>query len=190
MGVAESGSRVHGGVISSPCYARRVTYWPFWLGGLALAVTALAHWLLVHRLMSVSSRFSALVDRARGVTATGGASASVARTEPSAHHLVFFGGIVLGGFLAALTSSSFSPTLFDVGARFSAIFGDDPIMTALFLVGGGALVGIGTRMATGCTSGHGLCGVARFERGSLLATASFFGTGIVVALAIQGMFLS
>lgn len=158
-----------------------MTYWPFWLGGVALAATALAHWFLVQRLMSVSSRFSALVDRARGEAA---ASASH-RTEPSSQHLAFFGGIVLGGLAAALAAESFSPTLFDVGVRFSQIFGDDPITTALWLFGGGALVGIGTRMATGCTSGHGLCGVARFERGSLLATASFFGTGIVVALAIQ-----
>ena len=128
--------------------------------------------------MSVSSRVSALVDRARGEPP--------ANAESVPHHLVFFGGVVLGGFVAALTSGSFEPTLFAVGARFSAIFGDDPITTALWLGFGGALVGVGTRMATGCTSGHGLCGVARFERGSLLATASFFGTGIVVALAIQG----
>lgn len=167
------------GRAARPCYAPGVTYWPFWVGGAALAATALAHWFLVGRLMSVSSRFSALVDRARGQ--------QPATAERSSHHAVFFGGIVLGGLVAALLSDSFAPTLFDVGARFSAIFGADPITTALWLVGGGTLVGIGTRMATGCTSGHGLCGVARFERGSLLATASFFGTGIVVALAIQEM---
>lgn len=156
-----------------------MTYWPFWLGGLALAGTALLHWLLTQRLMSVSSRFSALVDRARG--------APPASTEPNAQHLGFFGGLALGGLVAALARGTFEPTLFEVGARFSSIFGDDPLVTALWLFGGGTLVGAGTRMATGCTSGHGLCGCARGERGSLLATATFFGTGCVVALVVQAV---
>jgi uncharacterized membrane protein YedE/YeeE len=153
-----------------------VTYWPFYIGGPALALTALVHWLLTGRLMSVSSRFSALVDRARGAPA--------GRDGPESH-LAFLGGISLGGLTAAIVAETFEPTLFDVGARFASTFGSDPITTALWLVVGGALVGAGTRMATGCTSGHGLCGVARFERGSLLATASFFGTGIVVAMLVR-----
>ncbi len=156
-----------------------MTYWPFWLGGLALAGTALLHWLLTKRLMSVSSRFSTLVDRARGIV--------LPSAEPNAQHLGFFSGLALGGLTAALSNGTFEPTLFDVGARFSSIFGDDPIVTALWLFGGGTLVGVGTRMAAGCTSGHGLCGCARGERGSLLATATFFGTGCVVALVVQAV---
>jgi uncharacterized membrane protein YedE/YeeE len=39
---------------------------------------------------------------------------------------------------------------------------------------GGLLVGFGTRMGSGCTSGHGLCGIARFSRRSIVATAVFF----------------
>jgi uncharacterized membrane protein YedE/YeeE len=49
------------------------------------------------------------------------------------------------------------------------------------------LVGFGTRMATGCTSGHGLCGVARFEKGSLLATCCFFGTGVIVSFVMNAV---
>jgi uncharacterized protein len=45
---------------------------------------------------------------------------------------------------------------------------------------GGLLVGFGTRMANGCTSGHGLCGLARFSTRSLVATAIFMVTAIVV----------
>jgi hypothetical protein len=52
------------------------------------------------------------------------------------------------------------------------------------LLAGGALVGFGTRMAGGCTSGHGMCGVSRFQKGSLLATAAFFGTGVVTSLLL------
>lgn len=150
-------------------------YWPFWAGGLALAVVALLHWLTVGKLMSVSSRFTAIVDRARGATPTTG--------DPLSSHLAFFGGVTGGALVSALLAGSFAPT-FAPGARFAALFGDSPLATALVVGLGGVLVGFGTRMARGCTSGHGLCGVARLERGSLLATAAFFGTGVVTSVVI------
>ncbi len=50
----------------------------------------------------------------------------------------------------------------------------------------GALVGFGTRMSNGCTSGHGLCGVSRLSKRSLIATITFFGVGVATA-TITGM---
>lgn len=47
------------------------------------------------------------------------------------------------------------------------------------LVIGGLLVGFGTRLGSGCTSGHGLCGLARFSRRSAIATAVFFGVAML-----------
>jgi hypothetical protein len=153
--------------------------WPFYVGGLALGGVALLHWLVAGQLMSVSSRFSAIVDRLRG--------AAPQRDEPSSSHLAFFGGLVLGGLGAALMAGTFEPTLFDVGPSFRRFFGDDPIVTALVVTFGGVLVGLGTRMATGCTSGHGLCGVARLERGSLLATCAFFGSGVLASFLFEAV---
>lgn len=46
------------------------------------------------------------------------------------------------------------------------------------LVGAGLLVGFGTRLANGCTSGHGVCGLARFSRRSLVAVLCFMGSGM------------
>ena len=54
----------------------------------------------------------------------------------------------------------------------------------LGLLVGGLLVGFGTRMASGCTSGHGLCGVSRLQKGSLVATVCFFGAGVAVSFAL------
>ncbi len=48
------------------------------------------------------------------------------------------------------------------------------------IVGSGLLVGFGTRMAGGCTSGHGVCGLARLSPRSLVATAVFMATAVVV----------
>ncbi|MDH3588143.1 MAG: YeeE/YedE thiosulfate transporter family protein [Gammaproteobacteria bacterium] len=48
-----------------------------------------------------------------------------------------------------------------------------------YLVGGGLLVGFGTRLGGGCTSGHGVCGIARFSPRSIVATVTFMTCGIV-----------
>jgi hypothetical protein len=45
----------------------------------------------------------------------------------------------------------------------------------------GAIVGVGTRMGNGCTSGHGLCGMSRLSKRSIIATLIFFATGVVTA---------
>ncbi|HEU4805317.1 MAG TPA: YeeE/YedE thiosulfate transporter family protein, partial [Nitrobacter sp.] len=53
---------------------------------------------------------------------------------------------------------------------------------------GGFLVGIGTRMSGGCTSGHGVCGIARLSARSLGATAIFMATAVAtVAIARHGL---
>jgi uncharacterized membrane protein YedE/YeeE len=99
-------------------------------------------------------------------------------------HWLFFGGLALGGFLAARVSGMPTEILSIGGPDFVALFGEAGWSGRLALVSGGLLVGFGTRMAAGCTSGHGLCGVSRVQKGSLVATASFFGAGILVSLAL------
>jgi uncharacterized membrane protein YedE/YeeE len=47
------------------------------------------------------------------------------------------------------------------------------------LVAAGLLVGFGTRLGSGCTSGHGVCGIARLSKRSIAATAIFFGVAIL-----------
>lgn len=49
----------------------------------------------------------------------------------------------------------------------------------------GLLVGAGTRLANGCTSGHGVCGVSRMAPRSLAATATFMAFGIATAVAVR-----
>lgn len=53
------------------------------------------------------------------------------------------------------------------------------------LLAGGVLVGIGTRMASGCTSGHGICGLARFSPRSLAATLTFMASGMLTLYLIR-----
>ena len=51
----------------------------------------------------------------------------------------------------------------------------------LTLILGGLLVGFGTRMGSGCTSGHAVCGIARLSHRSILATLIFMGSGFLTA---------
>lgn len=50
-----------------------------------------------------------------------------------------------------------------------------------WLIAAGLTVGFGTRLGSGCTSGHGVCGIARISRRSIVATAVFVGTGMATA---------
>jgi hypothetical protein len=52
------------------------------------------------------------------------------------------------------------------------------------LILAGLLVGVGTRMGSGCTSGHGVCGLGRLSTRSLIATLSFMASGFVVCFAL------
>ncbi|MGK7912471.1 MAG: YeeE/YedE family protein [Synechococcus sp.] len=53
------------------------------------------------------------------------------------------------------------------------------------MVLGGFLVGFGTRMGNGCTSGHGVCGLGRFSLRSLAAVLTFLATGVVTVFVIR-----
>jgi uncharacterized membrane protein YedE/YeeE len=53
------------------------------------------------------------------------------------------------------------------------------------LVVGGIAVGFGTALARGCTSGHGVCGIARFSRRSMIATATFLAAGIATTYVVR-----
>lgn len=53
------------------------------------------------------------------------------------------------------------------------------------LLVGGILVGLGTRYANGCTSGHGICGLSRFSLRSLVAVLCFMGSAIVTVYVIR-----
>ncbi len=190
--------------------------WPFWLGGTALAAVVALHLSLTRRLLSVSGRYSSLVDRLRerreirntpmadeeliaalraatleqfGPNALTSAPSSARTLRPRrtpAHHAVFFAALALGGLLGAFGRGGPRLSLGLHGEAAARTFGSDLGLLPTLLVGG-LLVGFGTRMAGGCTSGHGLCGVSRAQPGSLLATATFFGIGIVTSLLLGAL---
>ncbi len=84
----------------------------------------------------------------------------------------FVAGILLGAVIAAMAG------LYSVDAL---AFQPGMILTAV----AGLLVGIGTKLGAGCTSGHGVCGLARLSGRSLAATITFMAIAIVVVFIMR-----
>lgn len=59
----------------------------------------------------------------------------------------------------------------------------------LMVIIGGLLVGLGSRLGSGCTSGHGVCGVARLSIRSIIATITFISFGVLTVFLIQHLFV-
>ena len=55
------------------------------------------------------------------------------------------------------------------------------------LIVAGIMVGLGTRLGSGCTSGHGVCGMSRLSVRSIVATCIYIGAGVLVIVAARGM---
>ena len=55
----------------------------------------------------------------------------------------------------------------------------------IFIIIAGFLVGLGTRMGGGCTSGHGICGISRISMRSIIATITFIFTGMLTVFILQ-----
>jgi uncharacterized membrane protein YedE/YeeE len=88
-----------------------------------------------------------------------------------AWRLAFVLGLVLGGALMF----QLAPDMFTIGIDRSL-----PIITIA-----GLLVGFGTRMGNGCTSGHGVCGISRLSPRSIVATVTFMVTGALTVFVAQ-----
>ncbi|MBW8294459.1 YeeE/YedE thiosulfate transporter family protein [Sphingopyxis sp.] len=120
------------------------------IGGILIGVSAAIMLLGLGRIAGVSG----MAARATGIADTG---------APRGIAIAFIIGLPLGAALVAFFNGP-------VAVSFPA--------SPLPLVIGGLLVGFGTRMGSGCTSGHGVCGLSRLSRRSLAATAMFMGSGL------------
>jgi uncharacterized membrane protein YedE/YeeE len=120
------------------------------MGGLLIGLAVTLMMLLNGRIAGISSIVSGLLTPQSGDTGW---------------RVAFVVGLLLGALAFILAVGG--PTPVDVLASPPAI-----------LIGG-LLVGFGTRMGSGCTSGHGLCGIARFSRRSIVATAVVFGVAML-----------
>jgi uncharacterized membrane protein YedE/YeeE len=83
----------------------------------------------------------------------------------------FLGGLFAGGLLLRVLRPS--------------VFPDAPAVPLAAVAVAGVLVGVGTTVGSGCTSGHGVCGLSRFSARSLAATLTFMAAGAITVFAVR-----
>jgi uncharacterized membrane protein YedE/YeeE len=96
--------------------------------------------------------------------------------------LPFLAGLVVGGFLSASLGGAWHP-IWALGI-FDSVVGFGRAGKLAWMFTGGLFIGFGTRLAGGCTSGHGIFGLANFEAPSLVSTLAFMGAGIVTTQVV------
>ncbi len=125
------------------------------VGGVLIGLAAALLWILNGRVAGISGIVGELLAPARG---------------EARWRLAFVLGLVGGGTIVRLSH----PSAFAV-----------PHGSTTMLVASGVLVGFGTRLANGCTSGHGVCGISRLSPRSMAATLLFMMAGGAVVFVIE-----
>ena len=131
------------------------------LGGLLIAISVIM--------------MMALIGRVTGISGILWQSVSAQEKEAQSPYWRYFFllGLIIGPILMNQTLNWNLPSLEDTSFLFISI--------------SGVLVGFGTKLGSGCTSGHGICGVARFSKRSIVATLTFMTAGIAT-VAINKLF--
>jgi uncharacterized membrane protein YedE/YeeE len=93
-----------------------------------------------------------------------------------AWRLPLLAGLVLGGALSAVLGGGWEPT-WALG-MFDRAIGLGPAGKMAWMFAGGLLTGFGTRLANGCTAGHGIFGMSNLEKGSIVSTLVFLLAGL------------
>ena len=127
------------------------------LGGAAIGLSSL----LLMRSQGKIAGISGIVDRV-----------SKPFSKPEPWQVQFTLGLLFAGILAAI----FAPESLKA-----------PSVNTGVLILAGLLVGVGTRLANGCTSGHGICGLSRLSGRSVVAVATFMSVGILTRLILGGI---
>lgn len=127
------------------------------LGGALIGLAAAMLMLLTGRIAGISGIFGGLLSPT---------------ASDRGWRLAFIAGLIAAPLIATLATGIKLPS---------------PAMPAslIVIVAAGLLVGFGTRMGGGCTSGHGVCGIARLSPRSLVATAIFMTAGIATVALVR-----
>ena len=134
------------------------TPWASLSGGVLLGVASAMFILLNGRILGISGILGGLLP-------------------PKAGDSVWRMAFLLGMFAAPLVCNALAPAGFASTPRLDA--------TELSVILAGLLVGIGTSYSSGCTSGHGICGLSRMSPRSLVATLSFMGAGFITVYLLR-----
>jgi len=119
---------------------------------------------------AAASVFLLFSGRIAGISGIVG-GALLRESKDRAERLLFVVGLLVAGFVVFMLSPSSFPSAHSV-----------PVAPAVFA---GLLVGFGTRLGNGCTSGHGVCGISRLSRRSMVATGTFMVAAAITVFVMR-----
>jgi len=112
------------------------------------------------------------VGRIAGISGLAARAAGLSEsTLPKTSALAFVIGLPIGALVVMFTQG-------ELPASFAS---------PLTLAGAGLIVGLGTRLGSGCTSGHGVCGISRLAPRSIMATLTFMASGIATVATMNAL---
>lgn len=133
--------------------------WQALIGGMMIGVASIVFFISMRKIAGISGMVKGLITSGKK---------SIADWWP----LLFLIGLMLGTLI------------------YSAFYNVEPALRQGYpkelLIVSGLLVGIGTYIGNGCTSGHGVCGIGRLSKRSIVATVTFMATA-VITVAIMGV---
>ncbi|MCK8078132.1 YeeE/YedE family protein [Vibrio sp. 1CM2L] len=144
--------------------------WDAFFGGMLLGASAIILMLGIGRVAGISGIVSRLLpSKKQKRLESGSESSSDTRIEKTEKHwrLAFVVGMIVSGWL-----------LIPTGYQLPQL---EEINFAVVIIAG-LLVGFGTKVANGCTSGHGIVGMARLSKRSIVATCVFMGVAMATVL--------
>lgn len=127
------------------------------IGGLLIGLASATMLVLNGRIAGISGIVGGLID---------------SRPADRPWRLTFVLGLLVGGLVAFMAAPQ--------------AFGSAPVSLPALVVAG-LLVGFGTRFGSGCTSGHGVCGISRMSPRSILATLTFMATGAATVAIVSAL---
>jgi len=127
------------------------------LGGIVIGLSVVFYFYMTGRLAGISGIFEN----------------AITNTTQRLSNLAFLLGLVIGPLIYFNFIASISPVAFNITHSY------------LLIIPGGFLVGFGTRLGGGCTSGHGICGIGRLSINSIIATIVFVAIGMLTVSILQ-----
>ncbi len=162
-----------------------VDTWPWWVGGILIGLLVPALYYFKNTALGVSTGYGNLVkiiSRSKLPWLQGKKFA-----DTWGWRVFFIGGMVLGAFVAGRLRGG--PILTPEMSLFTEVLNWPFLGSALYFFSGGLFLGLGARLAGGCTSGHSIHGVANLHKSSIIVTIVFLIFGAIAAAFLRGFLL-
>jgi hypothetical protein len=156
--------------------------WPWWLGAIAIGLMVPLLYYFLNEALGVSTGYGNLIKMALPKTKLKWLNSETFKRVFN-HRFFFMTGIIAGAIISA-RMAGLVPVTLSMGVFTENVFW--PLAyKALWFTLGGLLLGLGARIAGGCTSGHSIHGIANLHLSSVIATIFFILFGVVSVYLIR-----